>query len=102
LGCFQAYIYTTRQLKLLRITYRDLHDWNRRKAAQDAIDNMQGIADDTPLLDDKFKIMERNDPIPLVQIRQECEADSHVRTVLHRRLNYFESLAVGVNQAVLD
>ena len=46
------------QLRLLYFTYRDLHDWNRRKAALDAVEKVfNELAEDTPLLEEKFQIM---------------------------------------------
>src|SRR3989442_1498675 len=61
------------QLRLVYITYRDLHDWNRRKAALDAVEKVfNELAKDTPLLEEKFQIMVKTDGIPLKQVRQEC------------------------------
>jgi hypothetical protein len=94
---------TLRQLRLLRQSYVDQHDWNRRKAAQDAIQTTQkSIGEDTPLLNEKFQVMTSYDTIPLDQIRDECDADPKVRMAIHRRLNTFEELAVGVHQGVFD
>lgn len=93
---------TIRQIRLLRLSYVDLHDWNRRKAAQDAVDNVEHIAADTPLLDGKFQIMSKNDPIALKSILGACESTVEVQTAIHRRLNWFESLAGGVKQGVFD
>ncbi len=90
------------QLRLLRLSYVDLHDWNRRKAAQDAVDSVEHIAADTPLLDCKFQTMGKHDPIPLQKILDACESTVEVQTAIHRRLNWFESLAGGVKQGVFD
>jgi hypothetical protein len=94
---------TLRQLRLLRKSYVDQHEWNRRKAAQDAIENTQkAIGEDTFLLDAKFKIMTSYDTIPRTQILDECDADPKVRIAIHRRLNTFEILALGVKKGVYD
>ena len=94
--------FATRQLRFLVASYRDLHDWNRRKAAQDAIEKYRDVQEENLLLHDKFRVMESNDPIPLSDIQAECAGDAGVRTALHRRLNYFEALAVGCRQGVYD
>jgi len=91
------------QLRLLYFTYRDLHDWNRRKAALDAVEKVVNeLAEDTPLLEENFQIMVKSDEIPIEQVRQKCDTNPKVRTALHRRLNYLECLAIGVDQGVLD
>ena len=95
--------FTVYQLHLFRKSYVDIHDWNRRKAAQEAIDDMvPRITSDTPLLDSNFKILTKNDPIKLELISEKCEKDDSVRLAIHKRLNYFESLAAGVQQGVFD
>lgn len=94
---------TVRQLRLLTQSYRDLHDWNRRKAAQDALDRFVTTQEEnTALLDQVFSILSSNDPIPLDKVREECERQHPVRAALHRRLNYFEHLTIGVREGVLD
>jgi hypothetical protein len=92
---------TIRQLKLLTQTHVNNHDWNRRRAAVEAID-VSVLANDLPLLDEKFKIMSQGDPIPLDKIIQECNASAAVRAAVHRRLNYLEVLALGVIHRVFD
>src|SRR5215472_8269951 len=90
------------QLRLLTTTYNDFHEWNRRKAAQDAIEKYTDIQEYYPLLNAKSRIMEFFDPVSLDLIRKECEVDSSLRPTLHRVLNYFEALAVGCGQGVYD
>jgi hypothetical protein len=90
------------QLGLLKDSYVNAHDWNRRKAAQDAIATTQFVAEDTPLLNEKFEVLTSADTRPLEDVRRECNDNVKVRLALHRRLNLLETFAVGVNQAVLD
>lgn len=94
--------FTFYQVRLLRKSYVDLHDWNRRKAAQDAVERIEVISRDTPLLHQKFRILTENTPIPLQDILRECENDDAVRVAINRRLNYFQSLAIGMEQRVFD
>lgn len=98
----RSYVDAHDQLHLLRQSYVDAHEWNRRKAAQEAIETVRDLADDTPLLDEKFQIMSRNHPHSLEQVTAECDASGEVRTALHKRLNHFEMMAIGVKQGVLD
>ena len=94
---------TVRQLVLLTRSYRDLHDWNRRKAAQDAVKHfIMSQKDNIIILDDAFSIMSSKDPIPLETVQKKCKESPAVRSALHSRLNYFEHLAIGVREGVLD
>lgn len=95
--------FTYWQLHLFRKAQEDLYDWNRRHAAQEAIDDMvPRLSSDTLMLDEKFNILTEHDRISLDEIKRECENDKAVRGALNRRLNYFESLAAGVHQGVFD
>ncbi len=62
--------FTFYQLHLLRKTYVDAHDWNRRKAAQDAALQTSQLAQDMDLLHRTFEIRTRLDPLPLKRISQ--------------------------------
>ena len=94
---------TVRQLGLLTASYRDLHEWNRRKAAYDALENfVKEVSPDIPLLEQHFKILTSNDEIPLNEIQKKIDGDPNLRGALHKRLNCFEALAVAVYEGVLD
>lgn len=61
--------FTIYQLYLFRISYTGLHDWNRRKTDQEAIDVMvPRIASDSPLMHEKFEILTKHDPLELGHI----------------------------------
>jgi hypothetical protein len=95
--------FTFWQVRLFRISHEDLHDWNRRHAAQKATDEMvPRLSKDTLLIEEKFQILTNHDRIPLKTILEECKKDPAVRGALNRPLNYFESLASGVHQGVYD
>ena len=94
--------YTAYQIRLLRISYRDLHDWNRRKSAQDAIEGLTVLAPVTKVLNEHFDFLENNDPIPLEILQQKCEQNVELRGCIHKLLNTYEDLAVGVFQRVYD
>jgi Domain of unknown function (DUF4760) len=93
---------TVRQLRLLRLSYRDLHDSNRRKAAHDAAVEWAKCADDGVRLDACFHLREVHDVVLLEEANKVFAADPSARASLHRVLNYLESVANGVNHGVLD
>lgn len=93
---------TLRQIRLLTDSYKDLHDWNRRKAAQDAADDVEHTTKDTPLLDETLEITTRRETIPLKTIQEEIEKNSELRRAINRRLNFYEGLAAGIHQRVFD
>lgn len=78
------------------------HDWNRRKAAQDATMLLIQQAPDTRLLDDALHHTVVRDPIPLEVVNKAVEDNAEVRRALHRYLNHYENLARGVRQGVYD
>jgi hypothetical protein len=95
-------VYSGYQLKLLRRQYHDLHEWNRRKAAQDAIDFFVNLAEGNKLINEVFNFLESNDPISLVRVQDECTKHAELRSAIHRLLNFLEGLAIGTRHAVLD
>lgn len=96
---------TIRQIKLLRQSYEDLHEWNRRKASVDTINEYKQLSEEVKLLNVSLNFSELNDPIPLDRIPgfQSAEAGGQeIRIALNKYLNYFESIAVSVRHGVLD
>ncbi len=91
-----------RQFNVAVAAYRDLHDWNRRKAAQDAVDRYKDIQDDNLVLHTHFNVMESAAELELRQVEALCSQDPLIRKAVHRRLNYFEALATGCKQGVYD
>ena len=97
-----GFIFTIRHLRILSHQYRDLHDWNRRKASQDALDAWVEMAGTSNLINDAFNFLEHNDPLPLTLIQEKYGASPELRAAIHRLLNFFEGLAVGVKHGVYD
>jgi len=95
-------ILTLRQIRLLRISYRDLHDWNRRKAAHDAASAWAQFAEDTAKLESCFHFSDGIDAVSLEDTKTAFARDPLAQASLHRKLNYLESVASGVNHRVLD
>ena len=95
-------LFTTRQLRLLAKTYIDLHDWNRRKAAQDASHQWQEYADDAVLLENTFHFRDNQGIVDLPTLLAAFRADAKAQASLHRILNYFEAIANGTRNRVFD
>ncbi len=88
-------LYAGRQLKAN-------HDWNRRKAAQDATLMYCQVVTGMRILDDHFSFMTRTDPIPCSEINPILEKHREVRACIRDLLNYYEALSRGVVQGVYD
>lgn len=82
------------------------HEWNRRKAAQDAILNKVSLNDETisrPLIA-AFNHIADKDPISLDDINSAIAAEDGeiVRRAIHAYLNSFEAIARGVEHHIYD
>jgi hypothetical protein len=81
---------------------RSTHDWNRRKAAQDAtlLFNSRVIGRD--LLERELGYLSSQEPIPLDALNEKFKNEPNLKAAVHSLLNYFEMLARGVNQNIYD
>lgn len=95
-------LFTFRQLRLNTATYRDLHEWNRRKAAYDAVQQYRDFAENAQAVGKAFETSRNFDSIPLERVKQILDADPTLQVHLHRYLNYFEELANGIRHGILD
>ena len=93
---------TVNQIRILSAQYRDLHEWNRRKAAQDAVLSFLDLAENNKLINQAFDYPQKNDPFPVERVQEECEKMPELRVALHSLLNYFESVAWGIRHRVYD
>lgn len=94
--------YTGRQLKLLRLTHADNHDWNRRKSAQDLTMELNSLLADTEELHKKLKVINRTEPIPVSEILDVISNDPSIQLKIHKVLNIYSSVARGVLNGVYD
>jgi len=95
-------LYASRQLKLLRLTHSDNHDWNRRKSAQDLTMELNIILGDTEDLHKKLNVINRVEPIPLSDIDKAINEDPSVQLKINKMLNIYSSVARGVLNGVYD
>jgi len=97
-----AVLYAAKQLKLLRLTHADNHDWNRRKSAQDLTMQLNDMLGDTDSLHKTLNVINRVEPIPLVEITEAIENDPSVQLKINKVLNIYSSVARGVLNGVYD
>ena len=95
-------LYAGRQLKLLRLTHADNHDWNRRFAAQKAINEMQKIMPMTVRINEVFGHENTLEAIPFEKVKEVFKSDKKLQTELHQVLNAYEALARGILQGIYD
>ena len=77
------------------------HDWNRRLAAQEALRHFNYSLLDSPLRE-KFDYLTLKRAIPLQEILEAFNQNATLRSNAHQLLNYYESLARGINQGIFD
>jgi len=77
------------------------HDWNRRMAAQSAI-NEFNQSTVTRTLQVEFNFINLTEAIPLANIEAAFKKHSDLQNELHQFLNFYESIARGVFQKIYD
>lgn len=77
------------------------YDWNRRLAAQNAL-NDYNQADIGSKIRKKFDYLNSKETIPLSEIEKEFLEDADLQSDLHKLLNSYEALARGVFQGIYD
>jgi hypothetical protein len=102
LGVLATFVFALRTLRLNVAAYRDLHDWNRRKAAHDAVGKYRDFADDGRKIGETFSSAGGFDPLPLEAVKDKIHADPTLRISIHKLFNFYEELASGVRYAVFD
>lgn len=90
-----------RELKTLNRHQAENHDWHRRVAAQEALSKFNYSILSSPL-QVSFDFLNLNDPIPIQSIEEELKKNPNLQNELHELLNYYEGLARGINQGILD
>jgi len=95
-------IYAGWQVSLLKKTHQQNHDWNRRIAAQGAIESLRPLASITIELNDVFDTTNATEAIPLQRILDVFKDDKSIQVKVHQLLNSYEALARGVYQSIYD
>jgi len=101
-----AVFYAAKQVILLRKTHADNHEWQRRKSAQDATINLNKELSGMELLNTRFKLLNRTQPIPLDDILEAIKLEKKdcpiIQSEIFRLLNAYESLSRGVYYKVYN
>ena len=87
------------------LAYRSLrstHEWNRRKAAQDAALLFNQRVQGRDVLDEQLNYVSSSEPIGIETLHQKFAAVAGLKPAIHSLLNYFEMLARGVHQSIYD
>lgn len=84
----------------IRKFHRENHAWNRRQAAFEALKGLRTV--DTEQLRIQTDWNDRRTTVPLDEIQELFEKKPELIDVLGRQLNFFEGLAIGVDQKVYD
>ncbi|MDF1618956.1 DUF4760 domain-containing protein [Pseudothioclava nitratireducens] len=81
--------------------HKQANIWNRKVAAQQALDQLKG----SPVLSklqSRFRYIDHKEVIPLGELRAAFEADPDLQPDLYELLNSYEKLARGVNLGIYD
>ncbi len=93
-------IYTGRQIKLLIKSHADNHEWNRRIATQQALNELRKVNVDD--LNEKFGYINRHQPIPLAEVLAAFEENIALQMKCHQLLNYYEGTATAIFLGIYD
>lgn len=95
-------VYAAYQLKLIRKTHSDNHDWNRRKAAQDLTVELVATLSETSDLHKALNVINRTEPIPVSEILDAINKDPSIQLKINKVLNLYSSLSRGVSSGIYD
>jgi Domain of unknown function (DUF4760) len=81
--------------------HREANAWNRKIAAQDALDKI-GSSPVLSKIQQRFKYIDQLRRIPISEIDVACAEDPELKVELFELLNAYEKLARGVNMEIYD
>lgn len=85
----------------MKLAHSDNHEWSRRIETKKAIDK-ESLSECLQMLNNLFVISNTRHPIPVNTITQASKENQTTQNMLHEMLNYYEGLAIGINQGVYD
>lgn len=88
-------------IQTLNHHHSENHDWNRRKAAQEALSKYDHTFLSSPV-HENFDYLNVMDPIPIAEIEEKFAKNNSLQSDIHNILNYYEALARGINQQIFD
>lgn len=102
IAIFFSAIFASYHLRLVHKSYTSIHDWNRRKAAQDLTMDLNKIIGNTEILHQKLQFINKKQPIPLDAIINLIEENPIIQLKLQKVLNIYNSVSRGVIHGVYD
>jgi len=94
--------YAVRQLRLIKKTFTDDHDWRRRVNAQEAILSFSDGLEHWKALEESFNYMDAQKGIEIEKIEEEIQKNPSLKATLGSLLNLYEMLAIGIHHRVYD
>ncbi len=76
------------------------HDWQKRKAAKDALVNRSSVSISS--LNKEFKYLNSSEPVSIASCFEAFERCENLQADLHQMLNYYEGLCHGIKQGIYD
>ena len=101
LATISGLFFVARQLRLARKSYVDLHDWNRRNAAQTLFWSFNSGFSFAGVQDalDYANVMQ---PLEVDYLQKKFSENKQLQLDVSKLLNFFECLCVGVQNGVYD
>lgn len=94
-------VYAGKQLRTTRQTHQETLEWNKKIATENQL-RRKLSPEDNKRLNDALDTMNRYDTIPLESIRTSIDKDVYVKYDIHRLLNNYESLAIGISHGIYN
>ncbi|MEO0788230.1 MAG: DUF4760 domain-containing protein [Bacteroidota bacterium] len=94
-------VLTVRQLRLNTKIFRDEHDWKRRNAATEIVQQVNECPHNVRL-NNEFELSNNYTPLDLDVVDSKIKLDLTLQNSIHKVLNDYEGFAVGINQGLYD
>jgi hypothetical protein len=96
-----AIIYTAYQFRRSANIHRDNLEWSKRIETRKKLDD-HNLFESAKYLNDKFGYVRDNNPIQYTRIEEEFNKDNAVDVHLSILMNYYESIAIGIDNHIYD
>jgi len=94
-------IYAALQFKRTAIIHEQNLEWSKRIETSKKLDDYNRL-DSALFLNKKFKLIGRKHPLSVDVIKKVINEDSKVAVHVNRLLNYYEALAIGIENNIYD
>ncbi len=100
-GIIITLVYLIKQIKETNRIHSENHEWNRRietRRALDLYNTLEPVKD----LQDAFNLFDATQPIESKIINQKIKENPLIKLAIHRLLNYYEGLAIGISMGIYN